>query len=385
MAYHVLNHFKNGLILEDLEHEIQWDETIIPRSLVAPQPARTDITPDLQTDPPRIAAKYKGKEKEGTAPRLNDSAEDLHVEAVTPTVPPTNVSNPTLSEFPAPAEDSVVLATKRKRIASQKSKAVIDESDEESSDASPQPEAKKVRVGRPTELSGNKARKGMMEERPPPEPVVGQYWLDVEEIVIGGSCKMCMKKGWTCKVTYTKPSEQPEIKRDPTDIRERPYRRASCHQCHSHKVSCDWSNSPFEPSVGPEGVYNNAPPAFDEQEQARVARAFLLNRKSGQALKRGPGRPRKNPVTVQAPISEAPELNIETPGPVFDLSPADRQISSVRSVQGLQHNRPGAQTTIEAGPSEVHATSEPRLDVLRNVFLLFYFQNLINLQITTRK
>lgn len=147
MAYHVLSHFKNGVLLEDLEQDIQWDETIIPRNLIAPGPAPTAqsivlphrattahqpqsstiITPGLQENSPethqpskldqdgRILTQYKGKGKEGAVPRLNEVAQTSDIPIFTPTTAPTNDPNDlSQAENPAASGNAVVGATKRK-------------------------------------------------------------------------------------------------------------------------------------------------------------------------------------------------------------------------------------------------------------------------------
>ncbi|KAF8953401.1 hypothetical protein BDZ97DRAFT_1929708 [Flammula alnicola] len=113
-----------------------------------------------------------------------------------------------------------------------------------------------------------------LREHPPPEPQVGVYWVDVENVVAGGSCQKCKERGFRCLVCYEKPYDLPQhAPKKLSDKRQRPYKKVTCHQCNKHKDKCEWGAA-FTPSIVAGKGNSEAPPAeVEEQQQAALAAA----------------------------------------------------------------------------------------------------------------
>ncbi|KAF8950229.1 hypothetical protein BDZ97DRAFT_1934369, partial [Flammula alnicola] len=113
-----------------------------------------------------------------------------------------------------------------------------------------------------------------LREHPPPEPQVGVYWVDVENVVAGGSCRKCKERGFRCLVCYEKPYDLPQhAPKKLSDKRQRPYKKVACHQCNKHKDKCKWGAA-FTPSIVAGKGNSEAPPAeVEEQQQAALAAA----------------------------------------------------------------------------------------------------------------
>ncbi|KAF8952035.1 hypothetical protein BDZ97DRAFT_1768942 [Flammula alnicola] len=113
-----------------------------------------------------------------------------------------------------------------------------------------------------------------LREHPPPEPQVGVYWVDVENVVAGGSCVKCKSRGFRCLVCYEKPYDQPQhAPKKLSDKRQRPYKKVACHQCNKHKDKCEWGTA-FTPSIVAGKGNSEAPPAeVEEEQQAAMAAA----------------------------------------------------------------------------------------------------------------
>ncbi|KAF8965928.1 hypothetical protein BDZ97DRAFT_1917929 [Flammula alnicola] len=113
-----------------------------------------------------------------------------------------------------------------------------------------------------------------LREHPPPEPQVGVYWVDVKNVVTGGSCRKCKERGFRCLVCYEKPYDLPQhAPKKLSDKRQRPYKKVACHQCNKHKDKCEWGAA-FTPSIVAGKGNSEAPPAeVEEQQQAALAAA----------------------------------------------------------------------------------------------------------------
>ncbi|KAF8952338.1 hypothetical protein BDZ97DRAFT_1930931 [Flammula alnicola] len=335
---HAFRYFRppRAQYLDNLELELEWDDEILPASAL-PRPKdfffldptlpRASGSNERDTDAGRqpdaverrvrveemdvesIPATRKGKGK--------DMGLGMDVDVVRPVVEgPRDVRIQEEKEVVKAEEIPKVSRTRKRTI---KSAAYIEESDEEDELAMSTPDqpppakraksiakdlpaappklkkvakgkaSKSARAGRKVPLPEAKptavasapvddrevsepTRK--LREYPPPEPQVGLYWVNVENVVVGGSCRRCKERGFRCLVCYEKPYDLPQhAPKKLSDKRQRPYKKVACHQCNKHKDKCEWGAA-FTPSIVAGKGNSEAPPAeLEEQQQAALAAA----------------------------------------------------------------------------------------------------------------
>lgn len=184
-----------------------------------------------------------------------------------------------------------------------------------------------------TRASSRKPRLGsvpLTNREPSPKP--GIYWLNVEEIVPGGSCAPCKRRGSPCLVSYLdmgSPEIQAKVgKSKKGETRRRPYAKASCNACVVGHSNCQWG-ALFQPCGDARHQHIpecEAPSAPDEEAQRMTALAI-------QATKGG---------------DSGEDVEMRNPEPQMGVA----QLTLDTATRGKRRRKPSSRATGAEGPSK---------------------------------